>query len=65
MGVLVGGRTIVGRARQAAINVGELTLLFRAALRGAVRRPFYWAKTEHGLARSSRRAMMRRAEPRN
>jgi phospholipid/cholesterol/gamma-HCH transport system permease protein len=42
MGVLEGGRTIVGRARQAAINVGELTLLFRAALRGAVRRPFYW-----------------------
>ncbi|TMD46390.1 MAG: ABC transporter permease [Chloroflexi bacterium] len=42
LGVFVGDRTIVGRARQAAINVGELTLLFRAALRGAVRRPFYW-----------------------
>src|SRR6202022_2002326 len=42
MGVLVGGRTIGGRARQTVTNVGELTLLFRAALRGAVRRPFYW-----------------------
>src|ERR1700730_13215175 len=42
MGVLVGGRTIVGRARQTVTNVGELTLLFWAALRGSVRRPFYW-----------------------
>src|SRR5437763_9750787 len=42
MGVLVGGGAIVGRARRAATNVGELTLLFRAAMRGAVRRPFYW-----------------------
>src|SRR5437588_6546028 len=42
MAVLVGGGAIVGRARQAATNVGELTLLFRAALRGATRRPFYW-----------------------
>ena len=40
--MLVGGGAIVGRARQAVTNVGELTLLFRAALQGAARRPFYW-----------------------
>jgi phospholipid/cholesterol/gamma-HCH transport system permease protein len=33
---------VVSRARRSVANVGELTLLFLAALRGAARRPFYW-----------------------
>ena len=33
---------MIGRARGSIAGVGELTLLFGAALRGAVRRPFYW-----------------------
>jgi len=33
---------VIGRARRSVNNVGELSLLFREALRGATRRPFYW-----------------------
>ena len=33
---------MIGRARRSVNNVGELSLLFREALRGATRRPFYW-----------------------
>ncbi|TMF58544.1 MAG: ABC transporter permease [Chloroflexi bacterium] len=33
---------MLARARHSATNVGELMLVFRAALRGAARRPFYW-----------------------
>src|SRR5947207_14188738 len=33
---------MIGRAQRSVTNVGELSLLFWAALRGAARRPFYW-----------------------
>jgi phospholipid/cholesterol/gamma-HCH transport system permease protein len=33
---------MVARARQSVASLGELSLLFVAALRGAARRPFYW-----------------------
>jgi ABC-type transporter Mla maintaining outer membrane lipid asymmetry permease subunit MlaE len=33
---------VIGRARRSVSGTGELTLLFVSALRGAVRRPFYW-----------------------
>jgi phospholipid/cholesterol/gamma-HCH transport system permease protein len=33
---------LITRARGSIAGVGELTLLFGAALRGAIRRPFYW-----------------------
>ena len=36
------GDGLLARARHSATNVGELMLVFRAALRGAARRPFYW-----------------------
>src|ERR1700687_5180055 len=42
MGVLVGGWTIVGRGRHTVGKCGGVTLLFRAPLRGAARRTFYW-----------------------
>src|SRR2546428_5988246 len=32
----------MGRARRSVTNVGDLSLLFWEALRGATRRPFYW-----------------------
>ena len=35
------------------------------ALFDFIRRPFYWAKTEHGLARTSQRSILRRVTPRN
>src|SRR6266700_1850177 len=39
----VGGRTTgVAAAWRAVVGLGELTLLFAAALRGSFRRPFYW-----------------------
>jgi len=36
------GDGLLARARHSATNLGELMLVFRAALRGAARRPFYW-----------------------
>ncbi len=33
---------MIARARSSIAGVGELTLLFTAALKGSVRRPFYW-----------------------
>ncbi|TMF90014.1 MAG: ABC transporter permease, partial [Chloroflexi bacterium] len=33
---------MIARARGSVSGVGELTLLFGAALRGSLRRPFYW-----------------------
>src|SRR5438552_18348038 len=33
---------MIGRAQRSVTNLGELTLLFWAALGGAARRPFYW-----------------------
>src|SRR3989440_9944583 len=33
---------MIGRARRSVSSTGELTQLFLAALRGALRRPFYW-----------------------
>ncbi len=33
---------MISRARGSLAGVGELTLLFGAALRGSIRRPFYW-----------------------
>src|SRR3989440_6952586 len=33
---------MIGRARRSGSSTGELTKLFLAALRGALRRPFYW-----------------------
>src|SRR5213082_3832744 len=33
---------MIGRAQRSVTNLGELSLLFWAALRGAARRPFYW-----------------------
>src|SRR5947209_9574322 len=33
---------MIGRARRSVSSTGELTQLFLAALRGAMRRPFYW-----------------------
>jgi phospholipid/cholesterol/gamma-HCH transport system permease protein len=33
---------MIAAAGRSLVGLGELTLLFLAALRGAVRRPFYW-----------------------
>src|SRR5919108_1885410 len=33
---------MIGRARRSVDSLGELSLLFGAALKGALRRPFYW-----------------------
>src|ERR1700737_2078263 len=38
----MGGRSAVLSAWRSLASLGELGLLFGAALRGAVRRPFYW-----------------------
>src|SRR5919201_3127736 len=40
--VQAGGSRVIQRARESVNGVGELSLLFVAALRGAARRPFYW-----------------------
>src|SRR2546430_7825410 len=37
-----GSGSMIERTRRSVNNVGELSLLFREALRGATRRPFYW-----------------------
>src|SRR5256886_9277037 len=37
-----GSGSMIERTRRSVTNVGEWSLLFREALRGATRRPFYW-----------------------
>ena len=39
---MLGGGSVIERARHSVGGIGEISLLFGAALRGALRRPFYW-----------------------